>query len=116
MVITNILELKYLNYLGIEPNLDGCVVCNNKNVVTLSSYKGGIVCKHHSNNDYVVSNKTIKIIRMLKYVEISKISKLDVSDLVKGEINTFIDEYYDRYTGLYLKSKKFLKDLEKIGN
>ena len=48
---------------------------------------------------------------MLEYVDISKISKLDVSDTVKKEINAFIDDYYDRYTGLYLKSKNFLKKL-----
>ena len=51
---------------------------------------------------------------MLKYVDISKISKLDVSDVVKKEINTFIDEYYDRYSGLYLKSKDFLKNIVKL--
>ena len=113
-LITNIVELKYLSYLGIEPCLNECVVCGNKSIVTLSSYKGGFVCKKHCDNDYMVSQKTIKIIRMLKYVDISKISKLDVSDLVKREINTFIDEYYDRYTGLYLKTKSFIKDLEKV--
>lgn len=113
-IITNIIELKYLDYLGINPVLDKCVVCGSKNVVTLSSYKGGFVCKNHAHEDYIVSVKTIKIIRMLKYVDISKISKLDISSEVKKEINTFIDEYYDRYSGLYLKSKEFLKDIVKI--
>ena len=32
----------------------------------------------------------------------------------KDEINDFLDDYYDRYTGLYLKSKKFLKTLESL--
>ena len=30
------------------------------------------------------------------------------------EINDFLDNYYDRYTGLYLKSKSFVKELAKI--
>ena len=51
---------------------------------------------------------------MLKYVDISKITKINISDEVKNEINNFIDDYYDRYTGLYLKSKEFLKKLIKI--
>ena len=29
------------------------------------------------------------------------------------EINKFLDEYYDKYTGLYLKSKDFLKNIVK---
>ena len=48
---------------------------------------------------------------MLKYVDISKISKIDIKEDVKKEINNFIDEYYDKYTGLYLKSKNFLEKL-----
>ena len=51
---------------------------------------------------------------MFYYVDISKISKLDISTSVKNGIDKFLDEYYDDYTGLYLKSKQFLKDLTKI--
>lgn len=114
MVITNILELKYLSFLGVSPKLNGCVVCGNEKVVTISAYKGGFLCKDHSQNEYIVSEKTIKLIRLLEYVDVSKISKLDVSDTVKKEINDFLDDYYDRYTGLYLKSKKFLKSLDNL--
>lgn len=110
-IITNIVELKYLSFLGVSPKLNGCVICGNENVVSVSAYKGGYVCKEHLENDYVVSDKTIKIIRILEYVDISKISKLEVSDQVRKEINDFLDDYYDRYTGIYLKSKKFLKNL-----
>lgn len=112
VVITNILELKFLSFLGVSPKLNGCVLCGNENVVTISSDKGGFVCKKHALNDYIVSAKTIKLIRLLEYVDISKISKLDVSEEVKKEINDFLDDYYDRYTGLYLKSKKFLKSID----
>lgn len=114
LVITNILELKYLEFLGVAPIFDKCCVCSSPNVITLSASKGGFVCAKHNDNEYIVSDKTIKIIRMLKYVEISKISKLDISDQTKNEINDFIDDYYDRYTGLYLKSKSFLKNIVKL--
>ncbi len=110
-LITSILEIKYLSFLGVAPKLDGCVVCGNKNVITISSYKGGFVCKNHVESEYIVSDKTIKLIRVLEYIDISKITKLDVSSDVKKEINDFLDDYYDRYTGLYLKSKIFLKNL-----
>ena len=111
LVITNILELKYLDYLGIMPNLDGCIVCGSKNVVTLSSDKGGYLCKNCVTNEPITSDKAIKLIRMYYYVDIDKISKLDLSKDVISEVNNFIDDYYDRYTGLYLKSKNFLKNL-----
>ena len=52
------------------------------------------------------------MIRMYYYVDISKIDKLDVSYEIKEAINHFLDDYYERYTGLYLKSKDFIKRIE----
>ncbi len=115
LVILNIIELKYLEFLGIMPIIDSCAVCGKKtNIVTLSSYKGGYVCKDCYNHEKIVSEKAIKLIRMFVYVDISKITKLEVSDQAKNEINLFLNDYYDRYTGLYLKSKKFIRDLQKL--
>ncbi len=111
LIICDILEIKYLDFLGISPYFDGCVVCNNKNIVTLSLEKGGFVCLKDYDNEYIVSDKTIKVIRMLKYVDIKKIKRVSLTSKVKEEINNFIDEYYDKYTGLYLKSKDFLKNV-----
>ncbi len=111
-IISNILELKYLNYLGVNPNLDCCALCKNTNILTISTSKGGFICKNCHTNEKIVDIKTIKIIRMLYYVDINKITKIDVSDKIKEEIDSFINEYYEKYTGLYLKSKKFLKNIK----
>ncbi len=112
MVITNILELKYLTYLGVDPLLEGCSACGNTNaIVGLSIIKGGYICNNCRTTEAIVSPKTIKMIRMFCYVDISKISTIDISEQVKKEINYFLDEYYDEYTGLYLKSKTFLNSL-----
>jgi DNA repair protein RecO (recombination protein O) len=111
LIITNIIELKYLEYLGVMPNLDGCTICGSKNVITLSSDKGGYLCKKCHTNEPIVSEKAIKLVRMYTLVDINKISKLDLNNKVVSEVNNFIDLYYDRYTGLYLKSKDFLNKL-----
>ena len=114
-IITNILELKLLEYLGIKPVIDSCVSCGKKtDIVTISSYKGGYLCKNCVDNEAIVNIKTIKLLRMFYYVDIDKISKLEISDNIKKELNRFIDDYYDRYSGLYLKTKQFLKNLQNI--
>lgn len=114
-VLTNILELKYLAYLGVMPILDACSVCGKKtSIATLSSDKGGYVCNQCLTKDKIVNEKTIKLIRMFYYVDIEKITTLEIKESVKKEINSFLENYYDRYTGLYLKSKKFLQNLNKI--
>lgn len=114
-VITNILELKYLDSLGVLPVLDCCINCGSKNnIVTLSCDKGGYICNECRTNESIISNKAIKLIRMYYYVDINKINKIEVNSNVTNEINTFLDIYYDKYTGLYLKSKDFLKNLRTI--
>ena len=108
LVLTNILELKFLDYLGVGLNLDECIECGNKtNIATIDGDKGGFICASCLTNEKVVDKKVIQLLRMYYYVKIDSISKLMIED----EINFFLDTYYDRYTGLYLKSKEFLKNL-----
>ena len=117
LALTNILELKLLDYLGVSPSIDCCSHCgSDKQIVTLSSDSGGYICKNCYNNEPLVSDKTIKMIRMYYYVDIKNITKLDVSHEVSIEINRFLDDYYDRYTGLYIKSKDFIKKINSLNN
>lgn len=112
MIITNIIELKCLNYLGVMPILDCCSVCgSNKKIVTISSFAGGYLCVNCYKNEYIVDEKTVKLLRMFSYVDISKIKELNILPKNKNEINRFLENYYDRYTGIYLKSKDFLTQL-----
>ena len=115
IALTNILELKLLDYLGVSPSIDSCAHCGStKEIVTLSSDAGGYVCRNCYNNELLVSDKTIKMIRMYYYVDIKNITKLDVSSEITNEINRFLDDYYDRFTGLYIKSKDFLKKINSL--
>ena len=114
-VIANIFELKMLDFLGIRPVIDECVNCGSKDdIVTISSYRGGYLCKNCCQNEVITSIKAVQLLRMFYYVDISKITKLDVSNEVSQELSKFIYDYYDRYSGIYLKSREFLQNLEKI--
>ena len=96
MIITNIIELKYLNYLGVMPILDCCSVCgSNKKIVTISSFAGGYLCVNCYKNEYIVDEKTIKLLRMFSYVDISKIKELNILPKNKNEINKFLENYYE---------------------
>lgn len=114
-ILTNILEIKLLNYLGVSPMLDGCSICGStKDIITLSSTRGGYVCRNCYTDEGIVSDKAIKLIRMFYYVDIASITKLDISTDTLKEINQFIEDYYDRYTGIYLKSKNFLRKITQL--
>ena len=112
MIITNIVELKYLDYLGVGINFNSCAKCGSTHdIVTIDPDIGGYVCKNCYINEIIYDEKTLKMLRMYYLVELASISDLRISDKVISNINYFISKYYDRYTGLYLKSKKFLEEL-----
>ena len=56
--------------------------------------------------------KTIKLIRMLYLVDIAKISKLDINEEIVEELERFTEDYYERYSGIYLKSKILLEGIK----
>lgn len=115
IVIVNIMEVKLLDCLGVGLNLTSCMMCGNKKeIVTLSSEKGGLVCKNCYTNERIVPISIVKVLNMYYLVEIKSISKLSLKDDVINEINRFLTCYYDDYTGLYLKSKDFLKTIQKL--
>ena len=83
-LISNIVELKLLDYLGVAINLDECILCGSTDIYTLDIKNGGVIC-----------------------IDLSKITKLEIDEekIIK-EIDEFIGEYYSTYTGIYLRDKK----------
>lgn len=112
VVLTNILEIKYLEYLGVLFNLDECVICGDKkNIATFDPDKGGYICSNCLTNELIVDKKIIKMIRLYYYINIDSIKEIKVDEETKNTINKYLDLYYERYTGLYLNSKDFLKKI-----
>lgn len=112
-LITNIAELKYLSFLGVKPILDRCSLCGStKDIITINSDAGGYICKNCYTNEYITDQKTLKLLRMFELVDISKIKELNIRDKNKIEISKFLEDYYTKYTGLYLKSKNFLNQIK----
>lgn len=114
-VLTNIYEIKVLDYLGVGINFNSCAKCGStNNIITINGDVGGYLCKNCYTNEIIYDSKTIKMLRMYYLIDISSISDLKISEAVINNIDNFINVYYDRYTGLYLNSKKFLKNLDKM--
>lgn len=112
-IITNILEIKLLDYLGVMPIIDRCVICGSKtSIVTISSEKSGYICTNCRTNEPILDEKVVKLIRMYYFVDIAKITKLDISEEIKNQINSFVEDYYKKHTGLYFKSKEFIEEIK----
>lgn len=108
-VMTNILEIKLLDYLGCPINLKSCCKCGGtKNIVTIDPDEGGYICADCYTNEIIYDAKVQKMLNMYYLIDISSITELKIKDYIIDDIDRFLREYYDRYTGVYIHSKKFL--------
>ena len=106
-----------LDFLGIKPNVDSCSICGNtKNILTISVSDGGYICNDCYKSGKIYSSNVIKLIRMFIYVDINNISKISIKEETKKELELFITDYYDSLSGIYLKSKDFVKNLRKLNS
>lgn len=113
-VLLSIVMLKYLNFLGVLPNLDSCAFCgSNYNIITMDARSFGFVCSECYTNEKMVNEKSLKLLRMLYYVDIDKIKQLDVGEELE-DIEDFIDNYYEEHTGIYFNIKKKITTLKKM--
>ena len=111
-ILTNIYELKVLDYLGVGINFNSCNLCGSKKeIITIDGDVGGYVCKNCYTNQIIYDDKTIKMLRMYYLIDVNSITKFNIKEYIINNIDKFINTYYDRYTGLYLESKKFLKNI-----
>lgn len=115
-IIKNIVEMKMLNTLGLYPILNECVFCKRQEgKFSFSIKEGGVVCHHCYEKDpyhLVLSQATIKLLRIFYYLDINRLGSISVKDETKAELNKVIECYYEEYSGLYLKSKKFIEQLK----
>ncbi len=113
LVLTNILEIKYLKYLGINLNLDSCIKCGkNDHIKTINGLVGGLICSACYQKEYIVSLKTILMIKNYQHIDVEKIKEIKISHIIKTEINLFLSNYYATFTGLYVKNKELLNKLK----
>ncbi len=117
-VLVNIFEVKILSLLGITPELNRCVNCGvTEGHFAFSIQEGGLICQRCAYEDkYVmpVSVTVIKLLRLFQHIDISRLGEITLSPDTKKELRTLIDVYYERNSGLLLKSKKFLEQVSSL--
>ncbi|MFS0780876.1 DNA repair protein RecO [Bacillus sp. 1P06AnD] len=117
-VITAVFEWKMLSVLGIPPILDRCAHCGEgEGEFSFSVREGGFLCHRCKDVDpyrIPLSLQTLKLLRLFYYFDLAKLGTISLKEETKKEIRQVIDLYYDNYSGITLKSKKFLKQLNKL--
>ena len=101
--IFDIVLIKYLKYLGV-PIYPYCIKCGSDKVYAISSDLS-FICDICYTNEIVKDMKTIKYIKMFDSIDIKKICKINMDLNVINEIHSFVLDYYEKYTGIYIKKE-----------
>jgi DNA repair protein RecO (recombination protein O) len=117
-ILVDIFEMKILNVLGLNPILNQCSVCGRTDgEFAFSIREGGFICHRCLDKDpyhLKLLPATVKLLRLFYYFDLSRLGNISVKDETKQELRKVISTYYEEYSGLHLKSKKFLKSIDRF--
>lgn len=111
-------ELKLFQKGGFLPVLDRCLQCSRTDELNaFSIFEGGLLCKQCSHIDTharTLSPNLIRLLPILAHVPLERVGNISVKQGNIQMIRQLLDEYYDRYGGYQLKSKRFLQQMDKF--
>ncbi|MDM5315855.1 DNA repair protein RecO [Fictibacillus sp. b24] len=117
-VITFLFEMKMMKIAGIVPELTKCVSCHStEGDFSFSIREGGFLCERCSYKDPYrmnISKGTAKLLNMFYYLDLARLGNVSLKKETKKELRMLFDAYMDEYSGVFLKSKKFLKQLDDL--
>ncbi|TCP32352.1 DNA replication and repair protein RecO [Scopulibacillus darangshiensis] len=114
-VLTLIFDVKMMGPAGIEARFDGCVHCGEETgPFSFSVDRGGYLCKRCAHTDehaLPMSAAAARLLRLFKHIDISRLGKINLKPETVKEMKRIMTVYYDQYSGLHLKSKRFLDQM-----
>ncbi|WP_456278249.1 DNA repair protein RecO [Bacillus sp. AK128] len=119
-ILKMIFELKMLQVIGLYPHLSSCVSCGQtESTFSFSIQEGGFLCQNCSGKDQNrlnISPATVRLLRLFYTFDLNRLGNISVKEETKAELKMVISRFYDEYSGLMLKSKRFLTQLETFNN
>jgi DNA repair protein RecO (recombination protein O) len=119
-ILLHIFEMKMLNSLGLYPILNKCAVCGQGDGhFSFSIRENGFICHRCLEKDpyhLKISHATVKLLRIFYYFDLSRLGDISIKVETKKELKIVIEAYYEEYSGIYLKSKRFLDQMEQFRN
>ncbi len=119
-IVTNIFEMKMLGQVGLRPELSSCAVCGEtEGRFGFSIRENGLICHRCFQQDphYLpLSSAAIRLLRLFYFFDLDRLGNIDVKESTKKELRAAISMYYDEYAGLFLKSRRFLEQIERYEN
>lgn len=119
-VLTFIFEVQILERFGVQLNFHDCAICHRTDQAFDFSYKySGLLCPGHYHEDLRRAHLDPNVPYLLnrfQQIQFDELRSISLNDDIKQKIRLFLDQIYDDYVGIKLKSKSFIDDLKHWGN
>lgn len=116
-ILTNIFEIQVLERFGVSLNFHECAFCHRVGLPFDFSYAhSGLLCPQHYHEDDRRSHLDPNVPYLLdqfQSISFEDLQTISVGTDMKRKLRFFIDQLYEEYVGIHLKSKKFIDDLDK---
>lgn len=117
-ILTRIFEVKMLKVAGIGLYVDGCSHCGaTEGEYSFSVKEGGFLCHrclHVDERTIKINSGTAKLLRLFYHFDLNRLGAISVKAETKEQLKQVLEAYFDEYSGLYLKSKRFLNQIDKM--
>ncbi|MFD2655169.1 DNA repair protein RecO [Gracilibacillus thailandensis] len=119
-ILTMIYEWKMYKEAGFAPVVTQCVSCgNSQDLKVFSISNGGLLCRNCvrlDENAISIPEKVAKLMALFAWVEVEQIGNISVKTENKMILQRIMDQYYEEHGGYYLKSKRFLKQMNQLND
>lgn len=109
-------ELKLYDMGGFAPIVDRCSACGVKAGSFLFSIReGGLLCTQccYLDRDAVSLPDTLaRLLYIFSTTGLERVGSINIKEKNKQLLRQLFDAYYDRYGGYYIKSRKFLNQID----
>ncbi|KGX93591.1 DNA repair protein RecO [Pontibacillus halophilus JSM 076056 = DSM 19796] len=111
-------EMKMYKQGGFAPQTRACVNCGRQEeIIAFSVMEGGVLCNRCRYLDHQAFHLTPNLHKLLTIcleVDVKRVGNISVKEENKKKLMGMSEQYYERYGGYFLKSKKFLKQLDML--
>lgn len=115
-ILTHIYEMKMLNVQGLYPVMDKCTNCGStEGDFDFSVKEGGLLCHRCYELDpyrMKISPAAVRLLRLFYMLDLGRLGNISVKPETKTQLKKAISAYYDEYSGLYLKTRRFLDQMD----
>ena len=118
-VLTNIFEIQILSRFGVSLNFHDCAFCHRTGLPFDFSFKyGACLCPEHYHEDERRCHLNPNIpylLNQFQAIDFETLETISLKPEIKQELRQFMDQLYEEYVGIHLKSKKFIDSLADWG-